>query len=86
MSAVERNDVDADRSIDLALTAARMMLEGGASASSVTAAMRDIGAAVGLGDVTADVNDSVLTISEHGTAHVGAAAISSRTYDFGRLR
>ncbi len=86
VSAVERNDVDADRSIDLALTAARMMLEGGASASSVTAAMRDIGAAVGLGDVTADVNDSVLTISEHGTAHVGAAAISSRTYDFGRLR
>ena len=48
--------------------------------------MRDIGTAAGLGDVTADVNHSVLTISEQGTAHVGAAAISSRTYDFGRLR
>ena len=86
MSADERNDADADRSIELALTAAGMMLEGGASAASVAVAMRDIATAAGLGDVTTDVNHSVLTMSEHGTAHVGAAAISSRTYDFGRLR
>jgi uncharacterized membrane protein YjjP (DUF1212 family) len=86
VSADERNDPDADRSIELALTAARMMLEGGASAASVTGAMRDIATATGLGDVTTDVNHSVLTMSEHGTAHIGAAAISSRTYDFGRLR
>lgn len=86
VSTDERNDAAADRSIELALTAAGMMLEGGASAASVAGAMRDIATAVGLGDVTADVNHSVLTISEHGTAHVGAAAISSRTYDFGRLR
>ena len=86
VSTDERNDADADRSIELALTAAGMMLEGGASAASVAGAMRDIGTAAGLGDVTADVNHSVLTISEQGTAHVGAAAISSRTYDFGRLR
>jgi uncharacterized membrane protein YjjP (DUF1212 family) len=86
VSAEERNDADADRSIGLALTAAGMMLEGGASAASVAGAMRDIATAVGLGEVTADVNHSVLTMSEHGTAHVGAAAISSRTYDFGRLR
>jgi uncharacterized membrane protein YjjP (DUF1212 family) len=82
----ERNDADADRSIELALTAAGMMLEGGASAASVAGAMRDIATAAGLGDVTADVNHSVLTMGEHGTAHVGAAAISSRTYDFGQLR
>ena len=93
VSTDERNDADADRSIELALTAAGMMLEGGASAASVAGAMRDIGTAAGLGDVTADVNHSVLTVSEQGTAHVGAAAISSRTaaissrtYDFGRLR
>jgi uncharacterized membrane protein YjjP (DUF1212 family) len=86
MSADERNDADADRSIDLALTAAGMMLEGGASAGSVAGAMRDIASAAGLGEVTADVNHSVLTMSEPGTAHVGAAAISSRTYDFGCLR
>jgi uncharacterized membrane protein YjjP (DUF1212 family) len=86
MSADERNDADADRSIELALTAAGMMLEGGASAASVAGAMRDIATATGLGGVTTDVNHSVLTMSEHGTAHVGAAAISSRTYDFGRLR
>jgi uncharacterized membrane protein YjjP (DUF1212 family) len=85
-STAQRNAADADRSIDLALTAAGMMLEGGASASSVAVAMRDIATAAGLGEVTADVNHSVLTMSEHGTAHVGAAAISSRTYDFGRLR
>ena len=77
---------DADRSIELALSAGSMMLEGGASAASVAGAMHDIATAAGLGDVTADVNHSVLTIGEQGTAHVGAAAISSRTYDFGRLR
>jgi uncharacterized membrane protein YjjP (DUF1212 family) len=76
----------ADRSIGLALTAASMMLEGGASAASIAAAMRDIATAAGLDDVTADINDSVLTMTENGTAHVGATAISSRTYDFGRLR
>ncbi len=86
VSTDERHDANADRSIGLALTAAAMMLQGGASAASVASAMRDIATAAGLDDVTADVNDSVLTISEHGTAHVGAAAISSRTYDFGRLR
>jgi uncharacterized membrane protein YjjP (DUF1212 family) len=86
VSADERNDADADRSIELALTAAGMMLEGGASAASVAGAMRDIATAAGLGDVTTDVNHSVLTMSEHGTARIGAAAISSRTYDFGRLR
>jgi uncharacterized membrane protein YjjP (DUF1212 family) len=86
VSTDQRTDADADRSLGLALTAAAMMLEGGASAASVAGAMRDIATAAGLGDVTADVNHSVLTISEHGTAHVGAAAISSRTYDFGRLR
>jgi uncharacterized membrane protein YjjP (DUF1212 family) len=86
VSTDERTDADADRSIGLALTAAAMMLEGGASAASVAGAMRDIATAAGLGDVTTDVNHSVLTISEHGTAHVGAAAISSRAYDFGRLR
>jgi len=86
VSTDERTDAPADRSIELALTAAGMMLEGGASAASVAGAMRDIATAVGLGDVTADVNHSVLTMSEHGTAHVGAAAICSRTYDFGRLR
>lgn len=86
VSTDERGNADADRSIELALTAGRMMLDGGASAASVAGAMRDIATAAGLDDVTADVNDSVLTISEHGTAHVGAAAISSRTYDFGRLR
>jgi uncharacterized membrane protein YjjP (DUF1212 family) len=48
--------------------------------------MRDITSAAGLGDVTADVNHSMLTISEHGTTNVGATAISSRTYDFGRLQ
>jgi uncharacterized membrane protein YjjP (DUF1212 family) len=85
-STAQRNAADADRSIDLALTAAGMMLEGGASAASVAVAMRDIATAAGLGEVTTDVNHSVLTMSEHGTAHVGAAAISSRTYDFGRLR
>ena len=85
-STAERTAADADRSIELALTAAGMMLEGGASAASVAVAMRDIATAAGLGDVTADVNHSVLTLSEHGTAHVGAVAISSRTYDFGRLR
>ena len=77
-----RNDADAYSSIELALTAAGMMLEGGASAASVAGAMHDIAIAAGLGDVTADVNDSVLAISEHGTAHVGAVAISSRSYDF----
>ncbi|PXX10332.1 threonine/serine ThrE exporter family protein [Mycolicibacterium moriokaense] len=77
---------DADRPIELALTAAGMMLEGGASAASVAGAMHDIASAAGLGGVTADVNDSVLTIGQQGTAHVGATAISSRTYDFGRLR
>jgi uncharacterized membrane protein YjjP (DUF1212 family) len=85
VSTDEGNDADADRSIGLALTVAGMMLEGGASAASVVGAMRDIATAAGLDDVTVDVNDSVLTMSEHGTAHVGAAAISSRTYDFGRL-
>jgi len=86
MSIDERNPADAEYSIDLALTSASMMLEGGASAASVVMAMQDVAAAAGLDDVTADVNHSILTISEHGTAHVGATAISSRTYDFGRLR
>jgi uncharacterized membrane protein YjjP (DUF1212 family) len=86
VSTAERNSAHADRSIELALTAASMMLEGGASATSVAGAMRDIATATGLGVVTADVNDSVLTIGAHGTAHIGAAAISSRTYDFGRRR
>lgn len=86
MSTNERNDEDADRSIELALTAAGMMLEGGASAASVAVAMRDIATAAGLGGVTTDVNHSVLTMSEHGSPHLGATAISSRTYDFGRLR
>ena len=44
----ERTDAAADRSIELALTAAGMMLEGGASAASVADAMRAIALAGGL--------------------------------------
>ena|SRR5258708_40197849 len=80
VSTDERNDADADRSIELALTAASMMLEGGASAASAAGAMDDVATAAGLGDVTADVNHSVLTISEQRTAHVGAAAIIRRDF------
>jgi uncharacterized membrane protein YjjP (DUF1212 family) len=86
MSIRTRKGTDADQAIELALTAAGMMLERGASAGSVARAMRDVAAVGGLGDVTADVNHSVLTMSDRGTAPIGAAAISSRTYDFGRFR